>query len=61
MNPAVYRALPTLEYLQNAWEMFLSLKRFKPVKEGLLKGLENLRKCFNKTDDSKVYFVCLSM
>jgi hypothetical protein len=49
----------TLECLQNNWETFAKTSKFAPVKHGIEKGLEKLRKWYMATDQSNMYFICL--
>ena len=49
----------TLEYLQHAWETFVHLDKFKPILPGLEAGLKNLKKWYNKTDNSPAYFIVM--
>lgn len=58
-SPTVWRALPTLELLIEQWELMLAHPKFASVAHGIEKGLAKLRKWYQKTTDSDVYFICL--
>ena len=58
-EPAVWRAIPVLEYLEEKWETFVNDPQFDKLSEAIHGGLENIRKWYQKTDDSDTYFICL--
>ena len=38
-----------------------AIPQYDKVHDALIKGLDNLAKWYNKTDDSTAYFICLGM
>jgi len=58
--PTVWKLLPTLEFMQSHWEDFFADPHFKPVKDGIRKGLEKLQQYYKKADITLVNVVCLS-
>lgn len=59
-SPTVSRTIPVLEFLQNTWENMAKMLKFSMISNSIKSGLENLRKWYRKTDDTNVYFCCLS-
>ena len=57
--PTVWRAIPTLECLQNQWETMAHTPKFAPVRVAIEKGLEKVRKWYKTVNENDVYFVCL--
>ena len=58
-DPMVWRTIPVLEFLQEAWENMLRHKKFEEVHIPIEAGLANLRKWYRKVDDTNAYFICL--
>ena len=50
-----------LELLVSRWETMVAVDKFLPVKDGLEKGLEKLRKWYKSLDHSDTYFICLGV
>ncbi len=55
----VWRAIPTLECLQERWETMAKQPKFASIKFAIDAGLEKLRKWYKAIDDSDMYFICL--
>ncbi|KAL0958654.1 hypothetical protein HGRIS_014979 [Hohenbuehelia grisea] len=60
-DPTVWRTIPVLEFLQQSWENMSHLPRFRDLASAINAGLNNLRKWYNKVDDSDAYFICLGL
>ena len=60
-SPTVWRAIPTLECLQNRWETMARTPKFAPVRVAIEKGLEKVRKWYKTVNGNDVYFVCLGV
>lgn len=60
-EPAVFRIIPSLEFLQESWENMTEASKFTDLQAPIEKGLDNLRKWYRKVDDTDVYFICLGM
>jgi hypothetical protein len=58
-EPAVWRTIPVLEFLQQSWENMAGTAKFSELQDAIEAGLENLRKWYRRTDDTDVYFICL--
>ena len=58
-EPAVWRTIPVLEFLQQTWDSMANTSRFHELADAIHGGLENLHKWYNKTDDTDAYFICL--
>jgi hypothetical protein len=58
-DPTVWRTIPVLEFMQEAWENMAVLKKFEDVREAIEAGLANIRKWYRKVDDTDAYFICL--
>ena len=59
--PTVWKTIPTLECLQQNWETLANTPKFAPVKHGIEKGLEKLKKWYMATDQMDIHFICLGM
>ncbi|THG95518.1 hypothetical protein EW026_g6148 [Hermanssonia centrifuga] len=57
----VWRAIPTLECLQERWETMAKQPKFASIKFAIDAGLEKLRKWYKAIDDSDMYFICLAL
>src|SRR5580658_3890430 len=57
--PTVWRTIPVLEFLQEAWENMASNEKFQVLQAPIEAGLENLRKWYRKVDETDAYFICL--
>jgi hypothetical protein len=57
--PTVWKTIPTLECLQQNWETLANTPKFAPVKHGIEKGLEKLKKWYMATDQTDIHFICL--
>ena len=57
--PTVWKTIPTLECLQTNWETLANTPKFAPVKHGIEKGLEKLKKWYMATDQTDIHFICL--
>jgi hypothetical protein len=60
-DPTVWRTIPVLEFMQESWENMAKHNRFQDVTAAIDAGLENIRKWYQKVDDTDAYFICLSM
>jgi hypothetical protein len=60
-DPTVWRAIPILEFMQEAWENMANLTKFHEFRMAIEAGLANLRKWYRKVDDTDAYFICLGM
>ncbi len=60
-SPTVYLAIPTLECMQERWEIMAALPEFLPVRDAIDAGLEKLRKWYKAIDSSDAYYLCLGM
>lgn len=60
-TPALYRALPSFEFVMKRWEKMLDKERFLPVHSALIAGIESLRKYYELMDVSSVYIVSLAL
>jgi hypothetical protein len=58
-DPTVWRTIPVLEFMQEAWENMAVHKKFEDVQEAIEAGLANIRKWYRKVDDTDAYFICL--
>ncbi len=57
--PTVWQTIPVLEFLQQSWERMADAPKFRELEDAIYGGLANVRKWYNKTDDTDVYFICL--
>ncbi|KAK2462222.1 hypothetical protein APHAL10511_005761 [Amanita phalloides] len=57
----VWRALPTLEALQDRWETFASMAKFSRLKGSIEKGIEKMKKYYRLLDQNNVGFICLAL
>lgn len=60
-TPTGWKTIPILELLQDRWETFAALPKFRRVRDAIEKGLAKLRKYCALIDQSNVYFVALGM
>lgn len=58
-TPTVYRALPTLEHIREAWLQLAKKTEHEDIKEAIDFGLKNIDKWYRKLDDTDIYFICL--
>jgi hypothetical protein len=58
-QPTLWKALPTLEALQDRWETFASMSKFSRLKESIKKGIEKMNKYYRLLDNNNVAFICL--
>jgi hypothetical protein len=57
--PTVWRTIPVLEFLQEAWENIASNEKFQVLQAPIEAGLEKLRKWNRKVDETDAYLVSL--
>ncbi|PSS37546.1 hypothetical protein PHLCEN_2v622, partial [Hermanssonia centrifuga] len=57
----VWRTIPTLECLQERWEIMVKEPKFAKISFAIEAGLEKLRKWYKAVDDSDMYFICLAL
>ncbi|KAG1744680.1 uncharacterized protein EDB91DRAFT_1080768 [Suillus paluster] len=60
-QPTVWCTIPILEFLQETWENMAQALKFNGVANAILLGLKNICKWYHKTDDTDMYFVCLTL
>lgn len=60
-DPTVFRTIPVLEFMQEAWENMARVPKFQDFKPALEAGLDNLRKWYRKVNETDVYFICLGL
>lgn len=58
-TPTVWRTIPTLECLQERWEIMAKTTKFAQVQRAIQKGLEKLRKWHSAIGETDAYFICL--
>jgi hypothetical protein len=58
-EPAVWQAIPILEFLKNVWGLMANAPKFSELKEAIDHGLKNMDKWYCKTNDTNMYFICL--
>ena len=59
-SPTVWHTIPVLECLQETWENMAKHPKFSEISDTIHAGLGNLGKWYKKTDNTDVYFICLS-
>ncbi|THG95548.1 hypothetical protein EW026_g6127 [Hermanssonia centrifuga] len=57
----VWRTIPTLECLQEHWEIMVKEPKFAKISFAIEAGLEKLQKWYKAVDDSAMYFICLGV
>lgn len=60
-TPTAWKTIPILELLQDHWETFAALPKFRRLRNAIEKGLAKLRKYYALIDQSNVYFITLGM
>jgi hypothetical protein len=60
-HPSLYRALPTIEDLQSAWEAKLDNPQFEIYHDAVRDGLVKLMKYYCRFDEKPAYIIALSM
>ena len=58
-DPTVWRAIPVLEFLQEAWMAMSAHPKFADISDAIDTRPENLNKWYWKIDNTDVYFICL--
>jgi len=58
-DPAVWRTIPVLKFLQWMWGTMANTPRFDDLIDVIGYGLENMHKWYCKTKDTDTYFICL--
>ena len=58
-EPAVWRTIPVLKFLQRMWGTMANTLKFHELKDAINGGLKNLDKWYRKTKDTNAYFICL--
>ncbi|KAH9007830.1 hypothetical protein EDB84DRAFT_1447292 [Lactarius hengduanensis] len=60
-TPTVWRTIPTLECLQERWELMARNAKFARVKHAIEKGLAKVKKWYGSISETDAYFVCLAL
>ena len=52
--------IPVLEFLQQTWEEMADDPKYHELMDAIHGGLANACKWYHRTNDTDVYFICLS-
>ena len=58
-QPALWRAIPTFEGLQTAWEDKRDSARYVLYEPALTRALDKIKRYYNKFDEKAVYILAL--
>jgi hypothetical protein len=58
-EPAIWRTIPVMEFLQQMWGTMAKAAKFNKLVDMIEAGLENMDKWYHKTKDTNMYFICL--
>ncbi|PSR77712.1 hypothetical protein PHLCEN_2v7730, partial [Hermanssonia centrifuga] len=59
--PTVWRTIPTLECLQQQWEIMADTPKFAPVHTAIKAGLAKLQKWYLAIGQTDIYYICLAL
>jgi len=59
-EPAVWQTIPIMEFLQKMWGSMANAPKFSELREAINSSLENMDKWYRKTNNTNMYFICLS-
>ncbi|KAG2338647.1 hypothetical protein BDR05DRAFT_951815 [Suillus weaverae] len=58
-HPTASQTIPTLECLADTWQTMANSTEYLPVADAIQKGLRNVGKYYEKTNNSDIDFICL--